>query len=310
MTRRLRWRCSPRIEPRPRSAAHVRSSRSNRSTNGTAGSTDGLRQTIGERERAEVGASIVSLSACQDNQVTPDGNTNGFFTYLVMTTWNRGGFTGDVRQFHRALVDRARPDATPVLGTYGRAHRRVGRSASVRHLTVAAACSAIARHAVTHRRGRDRIELRRCGRHRRRRCDRSRTARHGVRTRRDVATDPAGVGGDAGTHRVRGPEGTPATSRVGSSTMPKRTMRSPDLHPTAGGAPSAPRSTSTPPCIACTRRRSSMPSSGRCSPMSWTACWRIAKPTRCGRVHVVVTVRRSSLRSMHDDPPSHEEGHT
>ncbi|MFF3691457.1 caspase family protein [Streptomyces sp. NPDC002187] len=82
---------------------------------------DALRETAGPKEHVEVLASVVTLSACDDAQTTPAGSIYSLFTYNVLATWRSGAFTGNYGQLHKALRDRSRADATPVLNTYGRA---------------------------------------------------------------------------------------------------------------------------------------------------------------------------------------------
>jgi hypothetical protein len=62
-----------------------------------------------------VAASVRLISACQDNQVAMDGLTNGLFTGRLLEAWGEGGFQGDYRAFHRAILDRMPPDQTPNL---------------------------------------------------------------------------------------------------------------------------------------------------------------------------------------------------
>ncbi|GGS89292.1 hypothetical protein GCM10010176_036450 [Nonomuraea spiralis] len=81
---------------------------------------DSVRDAAGPKEQAEIQATMITLSACNDAQTTPAGSVYSLFTYNIITAWDRGGFTGNYRQFHQALLDRSRADATPVLTTYGR----------------------------------------------------------------------------------------------------------------------------------------------------------------------------------------------
>ncbi|MFB4269190.1 caspase family protein [Nonomuraea sp. GTA35] len=81
---------------------------------------DSVRDAAGPKEQAEIQATMLTLAACNDAQTTPAGSVYSLFTYNIITAWNRGGFTGNYSQFHRALLDRSRADATPVLTTYGR----------------------------------------------------------------------------------------------------------------------------------------------------------------------------------------------
>ncbi|WP_405810432.1 caspase family protein [Streptomyces sp. NBC_00210] len=81
---------------------------------------DAVRDASGPRESADVAATVVTLSACSDAQLTPAGSVYSLFTYNVVNAWASESFSGTYGQFHKALLDRSRADATPVLSTYGR----------------------------------------------------------------------------------------------------------------------------------------------------------------------------------------------
>ncbi|MBL8529394.1 MAG: caspase family protein [Burkholderiales bacterium] len=57
----------------------------------------------GPREKAVVGASVILISGCQDNQLSMDGAGNGLFTQRLKQVWNNGGFSGDYRAFWVAI---------------------------------------------------------------------------------------------------------------------------------------------------------------------------------------------------------------
>jgi metacaspase-1 len=54
-------------------------------------------------ERVGIGASIVLISGCQDNQVSLDGAKNGVFTGALLKVWAKGRFSGGLPQFHKAI---------------------------------------------------------------------------------------------------------------------------------------------------------------------------------------------------------------
>lgn len=54
-------------------------------------------------ERAGIGASVILISGCQDNQVSLDGDKNGLFTGTLLKVWNNGKFKGSLRQFHKTI---------------------------------------------------------------------------------------------------------------------------------------------------------------------------------------------------------------
>lgn len=65
------------------------------------------------RKRADIAASVILISACQDNQVAQDGQANGLFTEKLLAVWDQGRFTGTLPQFHRAIVALMPPSQTP-----------------------------------------------------------------------------------------------------------------------------------------------------------------------------------------------------
>lgn len=57
-------------------------------------------------ERVAVGASILLISGCQDNQLSADGDRNGLFTETLRKIWDGGKFKGNYTTFHRAIQGR------------------------------------------------------------------------------------------------------------------------------------------------------------------------------------------------------------
>jgi hypothetical protein len=64
-------------------------------------------------ETGKVQASVRLISGCQDNQTSSDGAFNGLFTATLLRVWRGGGFRGDYRDFHAAIVKRMPPEQTP-----------------------------------------------------------------------------------------------------------------------------------------------------------------------------------------------------
>jgi hypothetical protein len=60
-----------------------------------------------------VGASVLLISGCQDNQLSRDGDRNGLFTQRLKDVWDDGKFPGSYRTFHREIVDKMPSDQTP-----------------------------------------------------------------------------------------------------------------------------------------------------------------------------------------------------
>jgi hypothetical protein len=61
----------------------------------------------------KVKASVLLISGCQDNQLSSDGDFNGFFTAQLLKVWKNGAFKGNYRKFHKDIVKRMLPDQTP-----------------------------------------------------------------------------------------------------------------------------------------------------------------------------------------------------
>lgn len=64
---------------------------------------DSIQQLAGPAEKGTVGASIILISGCRDDQVSYDGPVNGAFTTQVLKLWNNGGFKGTHRQFQEQV---------------------------------------------------------------------------------------------------------------------------------------------------------------------------------------------------------------
>ena len=56
-----------------------------------------------ESEKA-TSCTVLLISGCQDNQLSADGPMNGLFTAKLRYVWDSGRFTGDYRDFHKAIV--------------------------------------------------------------------------------------------------------------------------------------------------------------------------------------------------------------
>jgi hypothetical protein len=74
---------------------------------------DGIQREHPAGERAAVGASVLLISGCQDNQLSSDGDRNGLFTGTLRTTWKNGAFAGGYRTFHKEIGRQMPPWQTP-----------------------------------------------------------------------------------------------------------------------------------------------------------------------------------------------------
>ncbi len=85
----------------------------------------------------EVGAAVLLLAACQDNQTAADGARNGLFTQTLLEAWGPieegGTFEGDYPGFLRTITGKMPPYQTPNLD---RAGARAGAFESERPFSV------------------------------------------------------------------------------------------------------------------------------------------------------------------------------
>ncbi len=73
---------------------------------------------------ADVKATVILISGCQDNQQSLDGERNGLFTETMLKTWKDGTFTGSYRRFRRRILNQMPPYQSPnylVVGAPNRA---------------------------------------------------------------------------------------------------------------------------------------------------------------------------------------------
>ena len=64
---------------------------------------DSIQQLAGPAEKRTMGASILLISGCRDDQVSYDGPVNGAFTTQVLKVWNGGAFRGTHRHFQEQV---------------------------------------------------------------------------------------------------------------------------------------------------------------------------------------------------------------
>ena len=66
---------------------------------------DDIRSGLPNLDTLAIGASVLSLSACEDGQSADDGMENGAFTGAILQVWDNGAFFGDYNQFYDRLLD-------------------------------------------------------------------------------------------------------------------------------------------------------------------------------------------------------------
>ncbi len=71
------------------------------------------------RGHATVRANGLSISGCQDAQLSQEVGGHGVFTTTLNAVWNNSTFTGSYADLHRTVVSRMGPTQIPVLGLWG-----------------------------------------------------------------------------------------------------------------------------------------------------------------------------------------------
>ena len=64
---------------------------------------DQIRAENPQGDQVGIGASVILISGCQDNQVSQDGPKNGVFTGALLRVWNKGRFKGSIKKFHKSI---------------------------------------------------------------------------------------------------------------------------------------------------------------------------------------------------------------
>lgn len=80
---------------------------------------DGIQEKYSKGDKAQVLATVILISGCQDNQLSSDGFRNGLFTGQLRRVWRNGAFTGNYRRFHRQIRRRMPAIQSPNYFTYG-----------------------------------------------------------------------------------------------------------------------------------------------------------------------------------------------
>jgi hypothetical protein len=96
---------------------------------------DGLQRANSRGENVDVGASIILISGCQDNQSSMDGARNGLFTEALLRVWNDGMYRGGYKRFWRDISGTMPTSQSPNFFEVGVASRPFERQ---RPFTVAA----------------------------------------------------------------------------------------------------------------------------------------------------------------------------
>ena len=82
---------------------------------------DEIQKSVPPLESADVKASVLLTSGCQDNQTSLDGDKNGLFTQNLLEVWDDGKFHGGYRTFHKQIARAMPPWQSPNFFTVGAA---------------------------------------------------------------------------------------------------------------------------------------------------------------------------------------------
>jgi metacaspase-1 len=67
---------------------------------------DDIQDALPTSDKADIGATVVLISGCQDDQLSLDGFSNGLFTENLLGVWDKGAWKGSHPKFHEAIVSR------------------------------------------------------------------------------------------------------------------------------------------------------------------------------------------------------------
>jgi metacaspase-1 len=80
---------------------------------------DEIQKSLPPFDKANIGASVILTSGCQDNQTSLDGDKNGLFTQTLLEVWNNGTFNSGYRTFRRRIARQMPPWQSPNLFIVG-----------------------------------------------------------------------------------------------------------------------------------------------------------------------------------------------
>ena len=64
---------------------------------------DGIQSSVVTAPKADIGATVLLISGCQDDQLSLDGFSNGLFTETLRSVWNDGAWSGGYSSFHETI---------------------------------------------------------------------------------------------------------------------------------------------------------------------------------------------------------------
>ena len=81
---------------------------------------DDIQKSLPPFDMADVGASVILTSGCQDNQTSLDGDKNGLFTQTLLKVWDDGKFRGGYRTFRKKIARDMPPWQSPNFFVVGK----------------------------------------------------------------------------------------------------------------------------------------------------------------------------------------------
>jgi metacaspase-1 len=90
---------------------------------------DEIQKALPPFDKANIGASVILTSGCQDNQTSLDGDKNGLFTQTLLKVWNDGEFKSSYRTFWKHIARDMPPWQSPNLFIVGTPNQAFARQA-------------------------------------------------------------------------------------------------------------------------------------------------------------------------------------
>jgi metacaspase-1 len=88
---------------------------------------DEIQKSLPPFDMADIGASVILTSGCQDNQTSLDGDKNGLFTQTLLKVWDNGAFSSSYRTFRKRIAHEMPPWQSPNLFIVGASDRTFAR---------------------------------------------------------------------------------------------------------------------------------------------------------------------------------------
>ena len=81
---------------------------------------DGIQKSVPSSDEPQVGATVLLISGCRDDQLSLDGFSNGLFTENLLAVWDKGEWSGGGHsEFHEAIRSRMPDEQQPNYSRVG-----------------------------------------------------------------------------------------------------------------------------------------------------------------------------------------------